>query len=164
MLAPVPFLTTGVLILCLIIASAKYGKVMFAFSFSGHSPPPLTTKCIMGNDQLRVSYAMGCTSLVVTQFQLFFSGRTVSTEAKHLNLTPDDLDPCILKHMSQNMGFRLSEIIRLVTSNMPHSATATYHLFQVRLDCYVANSRVQGKINASQSRVANSVVSLLGIF
>ena len=92
---------------------------------------------------------------------LLFSGRTVSTETQNLNLTPDDLDPCILKHMSQNMGFRLSEIIRLVTSNMPHSATATYHLFQVRLDCYVANSRVQGKIHASQSRVANSLVSLL---
>ena len=94
---------------------------------------------------------------------LLFSGRTVSTETQNLNLTPDDLDPCILKHMSQNMGFRLSEIIRLVTSNMPHSATATYHLFQVRLDCYVAKSRVQGKIHASQSRVANSLVSLFGI-
>lgn len=54
----------------------------------------------------------------------------------NLALTPDDLLPSILRHMSHALGFRLTEIIRLVTANVPHSATATYHLLQARLDVH----------------------------
>ena len=58
------------------------------------------------------------------------------------------LDNSILKHMSENQGFRLGEIIRFVTGNVPSSATATYHLFQRKLQKYIGNLKASGKIPA----------------
>ncbi len=56
--------------------------------------------------------------------------------AERRPLTADDLDPNILRHMSQTLGFRLTEILRLVASNTPHGATATYHLLCARLNAH----------------------------
>ena len=51
--------------------------------------------------------------------------------------------------MSQNMDFRLSEVIRLVTNNVPSSCNATYSLFRRKLLRYNAEMRVQGRVSAS---------------
>lgn len=61
----------------------------------------------------------------------------------------DDLDQNIIKHMAHNMDFRLSEVIRLVTNNVPSSCTSTYNLLRRKLDRYNAELRVQGKVSAS---------------
>lgn len=56
-------------------------------------------------------------------------------------LRSDDLVQAILKHMVDNIEFRLSQVIRMVTSNIPNSATATYHLFHKRLQKHLAAER-----------------------
>lgn len=50
--------------------------------------------------------------------------------------------------MSENQGFRLGEIIRFVTGNVPSSATAMYHLFYRKLRKYIGNLKASGKIAA----------------
>jgi len=47
-----------------------------------------------------------------------------------------DLNQSILKHMAARLEFRLGEILRLVTSNCPSSATSTYHLLARKLYKY----------------------------
>ena len=69
-------------------------------------------------------------------------------------LKTETLDNSILKHMSENQGFRLGEIIRFVTGNVPSSATATYHLFQRKLQKYIGNLKASGKI-AADNRLLN---------
>ena len=50
--------------------------------------------------------------------------------------------------MSENQGFRIGEIIRYVTGNVPSSATAMYYLFLRKLQRHCGNLRVTGKIAA----------------
>ncbi|XP_064629382.1 serine/threonine-protein kinase par-1-like [Lineus longissimus] len=73
-------------------------------------------------------------------------------------LRADELDQNIIKHMSQNMDFKMSEIIRMVVSNIPHSTTASYHLFRRKLIRYTAVMNVMTKVAASDAR--HSVSSL----
>jgi len=47
-----------------------------------------------------------------------------------------DLSQSILVHMVQQQQFQLGDVIRAVTSNMPSSAMATYHLMQRRVTRY----------------------------
>ena len=63
-------------------------------------------------------------------------------------LKTEALENSILKHMSENQGFRLGEIIRFVTGNVPSSATAMYHLFYRKLRKYIGNLKASGKISA----------------
>ena len=51
-------------------------------------------------------------------------------------LTAVDLNQSVLKHMATRLEFRLGEVLRLVTSNFPCSATATYHLLLRKLQRY----------------------------
>ena len=69
-------------------------------------------------------------------------------------LKTETLDNSILKHMSENQGFRLGEIIRFVTGNVPSNATAMYHLFHRKLRKYVGNLKASGKI-AADNRLLN---------
>lgn len=58
------------------------------------------------------------------------------------------LDNSVLKHMSENQGFRVSEVIRYVTGNVPSSATAMYYLINRKLTKHYGNLRASGKIAA----------------
>ncbi|CAD5126474.1 DgyrCDS14597 [Dimorphilus gyrociliatus] len=49
-------------------------------------------------------------------------------------LRSDDLDMTIIKHMTYKMSFRLSDVIRLVSNNIPNTSSATYHLLVRRLE------------------------------
>ena len=69
-------------------------------------------------------------------------------------LKTDALENSILKHMSENQGFRLGEIIRFVSGNVPSSATAMYHLFYRKLRKYIGNLKASGKI-AADNRLLN---------
>ncbi|XP_045196682.2 hormonally up-regulated neu tumor-associated kinase homolog isoform X2 [Mercenaria mercenaria] len=60
----------------------------------------------------------------------------------------DTLDNSILKHMSENQGFRIGEVIRYVTGNVPSSATAMYYLIYRKLIKHLGNLRASGKIPA----------------
>lgn len=63
-------------------------------------------------------------------------------------LSADDMNHNIVKYMSQSLGYRMGDVIRLVTSNIPSSATATYHMFDKRLKAYEAERRVKGRVSA----------------
>ncbi|XP_071113089.1 serine/threonine-protein kinase MARK2-like isoform X1 [Haliotis cracherodii] len=58
----------------------------------------------------------------------------------------DDIDASILKHMSERLGFRVGEVIRFVTGNVPSSANATYQMYNRKLCRYQADLRVKGKV------------------
>ncbi len=90
-----------------------------------------------------------------------FTGRNVSSEisTSTLKLCAEDLEPRIIKHMSQNMGYRLSEIIRLITSNIPHGATATYHLLLRKLKKKCHELRSSSRISASLEHISAHLVS-----
>lgn len=51
-------------------------------------------------------------------------------------LTAVDLNQTVLKHMATQLDFKLGEVLRQVTSNIPCSATSTYHLLLRKLDRY----------------------------
>ena len=68
-------------------------------------------------------------------------------------LCADDLDHNIVKHMAQSLDYRMSEVIRLVTANIPSSATATYHMFLRKLKVFQADMRVKGKVCAADARL-----------
>ena len=68
-------------------------------------------------------------------------------------LCADDLDAGILTHMSQNLDFRLSDVIRLTAANIPNTITATYNLFLKKLNRYSAEMRVNGKVAAAEARL-----------
>ncbi|XP_055954638.1 serine/threonine-protein kinase BRSK2-like [Patella vulgata] len=68
-------------------------------------------------------------------------------------LRTDELDSNLLKHMCHNLGFRMNEIIRFCTGNVPSAANATYQLFLKKLRRYNADARVKGKIPAVDSRL-----------
>ncbi|XP_063404988.1 hormonally up-regulated neu tumor-associated kinase-like [Mytilus trossulus] len=63
----------------------------------------------------------------------------------------DELDETILKHMSEIQGFRLGEVIRFVTGNLPSPALSMYHTLDQRLKRYYADMRVRGKMSALES-------------
>ncbi|XP_064594721.1 hormonally up-regulated neu tumor-associated kinase homolog A-like [Liolophura sinensis] len=67
----------------------------------------------------------------------------------------------ILHHMSDFHGYRISDVMRHVTSNMPGPQTAMYHLFKHRLDKYKALQRVRGKVPANEVRNKENRMSLL---
>ncbi|KAJ8315381.1 hypothetical protein KUTeg_007531 [Tegillarca granosa] len=71
-------------------------------------------------------------------------------------LKTEDLDENIMKHMVETQGFRMSEIIRFVTGNVPSPATAMYHIVHRKLTKYMADLRVQGKISAAESCIYES--------
>lgn len=48
-------------------------------------------------------------------------------------LTSEDINMIIVRHMTSHMDFRLSDVIRFVTGNIPTSSTATYQLLEKRL-------------------------------
>lgn len=58
------------------------------------------------------------------------------------------LDNSILKHMSENQGYRIGEIIRFVTGNVPSSASAMYYLIHRKLAKHYGHMRASGKIAA----------------
>ncbi|XP_041354216.1 serine/threonine-protein kinase MARK2-like [Gigantopelta aegis] len=68
-------------------------------------------------------------------------------------LKADEMDNSILKHMSENMGFRMGEIIRFVTGNVPSSANATYQMLHRKHIRYKADLRVKGKVPATDARL-----------
>lgn len=68
-------------------------------------------------------------------------------------LRSEDLDNNILKHMSEILGFRMSEVIRFVTANTPSPATSTYHLILRKFTKYIAEMKASGKVAAVDTRV-----------
>ncbi|CAH1777992.1 unnamed protein product [Owenia fusiformis] len=48
----------------------------------------------------------------------------------------DELNENVMKHMTENMDFKLSEVIKFVVGNIPNSATTTYHLLNNKLIVY----------------------------
>ncbi|CAL1539698.1 unnamed protein product [Lymnaea stagnalis] len=56
-----------------------------------------------------------------------------------------DLDTDILSHMSENLGFRMGEVIKFVTNNIPSPACSTYHLYLTRLHRYNAEQSSAGQ-------------------
>ena len=71
----------------------------------------------------------------------------------------EDLHENILKYMSEVQGFRLGEIIRFVTGNMPSPSLAMYHTLEQKLKRYYADMRVKGKISALESYAQRSTQS-----
>ncbi|XP_074651210.1 uncharacterized protein LOC141905968 isoform X2 [Tubulanus polymorphus] len=73
-------------------------------------------------------------------------------------LRSEQIDQDLLKHMSGNMDFKISEIIRLVLSNVPHSSTATYLLMHQKLLRYkqeqksLAENRVAGQLQKDKQQ------------
>ncbi|XP_076466414.1 uncharacterized protein LOC143297800 [Babylonia areolata] len=76
-------------------------------------------------------------------------------------LKTSDLDTDILKHMSDNLGYRMSEIIRFVVGNVPSSASATYHLYHRKLQRHLAEQRSQGRAPADTKSVEPTRISLV---
>lgn len=67
-------------------------------------------------------------------------------------LLPDELENNVLKHMSATMDFRISDVIRLVTGNIPNSATSTYHLLCKKLGRHQVEVKLKSKIAAAEAR------------
>ncbi|KAK3096712.1 hypothetical protein FSP39_002610 [Pinctada imbricata] len=65
----------------------------------------------------------------------------------------DELIENILKFMSEVQGFRMSEVIRSVTSNTPCAALAMYQILHRKLQSYLADLRVKGKIPALEAQI-----------
>nr|KAI8757963.1 serine/threonine-protein kinase MARK2-like isoform X1 [Biomphalaria glabrata] len=63
-----------------------------------------------------------------------------------------DLEADILSHMSENLGFRMGEVIKFVTCNIPSPACATYHLYLTRLNRH----RVEQKVSSAGNNVAGA--------
>ncbi|XP_025098809.1 hormonally up-regulated neu tumor-associated kinase homolog A-like isoform X2 [Pomacea canaliculata] len=61
------------------------------------------------------------------------SNKPVERQPFPNKLKASDLDVDILKHMSDNLGYRMSEVIRFVIGNVPSGACATYHLYARKL-------------------------------
>ncbi|WAR07491.1 HUNK-like protein, partial [Mya arenaria] len=66
----------------------------------------------------------------------------------------DTIDNSILRHMAENQGFRIGEVVRYVTGNVPSSATAMYCLIHRKLQKHYGNLRASGKI-AADNRAMN---------
>lgn len=49
-------------------------------------------------------------------------------------LSPEDLNSTVLEYMTETLGYSLSEIIHVVTTNRPSALTASYHLLLSRLN------------------------------
>ncbi|XP_059164644.1 serine/threonine-protein kinase MARK2-like [Physella acuta] len=63
-----------------------------------------------------------------------------------------DLDADILSHMSENLGFRMGEVIKFVTCNTPSPACATYHLYLSRVSRYNLEQRSSGQMTPAGNR------------
>lgn len=114
---------------------------------------PWITEGIAQFPSIRAPCASGVMNFVSCE-ALFPAGRNKPMEPAPFpnKLNADDLNHNIIKHMSQTLEYRMGDIIRLVTSNIPSSATATYHMFEKRLKAYEAKMRVEGRISAMESR------------
>ncbi|ESP01093.1 hypothetical protein LOTGIDRAFT_140020 [Lottia gigantea] len=66
-------------------------------------------------------------------------------------LKTEELDSNLLKHMCHNLGFRMGEIVRFCTGNIPSAANATYQLFSKKLKRY--NNDPKTKSSSSDSRM-----------
>lgn len=49
-------------------------------------------------------------------------------------LSSEDLSSTVLEYMTETLGYSLSEIIHVVTTNRPSALTASYHLLLSRLN------------------------------
>ncbi|GFS19196.1 hormonally up-regulated neu tumor-associated kinase-like [Elysia marginata] len=67
-------------------------------------------------------------------------------------LKTNDLNTDILSHMSDNLGFRMGEVIKFVTCNTPSAACATYHLYLTRLKHYQEQQEQSSKKTNSTRR------------
>ena len=65
----------------------------------------------------------------------------------------DEMEQNILKHMAENMDYKIGEVIRFVIGNVPNSATATYHLFKKKLLRHFADMKIKNKVALSEARV-----------
>lgn len=61
--------------------------------------------------------------------------------------------------MSEIQGFRIGEIIRYVTGNVPSSATAMYYLINRKMRKHYGNLRASGKI-AADNRTQKSQLTM----
>lgn len=73
----------------------------------------------------------------------------------------EEISDDILHHMSDFHGYRISDVIKHVTSNMPGPPTAMYHLFKHRLDKYKTLQRARCKVPAAEVRNKEIKMSLL---
>ena len=89
---------------------------------------------------------------------------------EHLQVTPfpnklrtEDLNMSIVRHMTSNMDFRVNDVIRFVTGNIPTSATATYQLLEKRLRNYITQKEAEvkdtSKSSARPKRVSITIFS-----
>lgn len=62
--------------------------------------------------------------------------------------TSGDLDERILKQMSDCQDFRLGDIVRCVTGNIPSPALATYYGFEQKLKRYIFEIGVKENMSA----------------
>jgi hypothetical protein len=62
--------------------------------------------------------------------------------------TSGDLDERILKEMSECQGFRLGDVVRCVTGNVPSQALAIYHGFEQKLKRYIFEIGVKENMSA----------------
>ncbi|RUS81132.1 hypothetical protein EGW08_011118 [Elysia chlorotica] len=67
-------------------------------------------------------------------------------------LKTSDLNTDILSHMSDNLGFRMGEVIKFVTCNTPSAACATYHLYLTRLKRYLQEAEGSTKKSGSTGK------------
>lgn len=74
-------------------------------------------------------------------------------------LVAEELETGIVRHMAENMEFRLSEVIRLVTANIPNNATATYHLLLRKLRRYLTEERLLGRTQDKLAAASKQVLS-----
>ena len=98
-------------------------------------------------------------SLIDCEIDFSVVGRTKPLESSPCpnKLRNDDLIENILKYMSEVQGFRMSEVIRFVTSNTPSAALAMYHILHRKLGAYMADLRVKGKIPALEEQLLGHV-------
>lgn len=62
--------------------------------------------------------------------------------------TSGDLDDRIVKQMNDCQGFRLGDIVRCVTGNIPSPALATYYGFEQKLKRYIFEIGVKENMSA----------------
>ena len=82
------------------------------------------------------------------KFSILGSGYPLARSPCPNKMKTDHIDNSLLRHMSESQGFRIGEIIRYVTGNVPSSATAMYYLINRKLRKHYGNLRASGKIAA----------------
>ncbi|XP_013403241.1 hormonally up-regulated neu tumor-associated kinase [Lingula anatina] len=76
---------------------------------------------------------------------------------QHHKLCSQELSEKILQYMCTQLGCKLGETIKMVTCNIPHSSTSTYHLLTQRLARHQAETEVNGKIAAAERKMTGRV-------